>query len=162
MILSHEERMRVDKTIEEIQNVYNEISLEALSVKSKTFRGGKYKPLRTYLEEEIQSGRLNARLSVDNVVFNRGAPVVVLSPEITEILKDIKDDTELIIYKIEDIFDYIEDLEDYLKRHLGSEFEKIKDKYQEYKVNKLTKKEFVSECIKILGKKFVKIFVKKM
>ena len=86
--------------------------------------------------------------------------------KITDLLKDfsiklddIKNDTELIkeyTSQIEEIFDKQVDLEAYLKTHLASGWEKIKDSYQDYKTGKIDRKELIKRGIKLLGKTFIK------
>ncbi len=74
-------------------------------------------------------------------------------------LDDIKSDTELIkeyTSQIEEIFERTEDIESYLKSHIGSDWEKIKHIWDEYKKGKITRKQMIMKCIKILGKKFIK------
>lgn len=80
-------------------------------------------------------------------------------------LDDIKSDTELIkeyTSQIEEIFDKVEDLEDFLIQSLGSDFAKIKHAWQDFKAGKITKGGLIKEGLKIIGKKFVKKIVKKI
>jgi len=60
------------------------------------------------------------------------------------------------------VFDKTEDIEEYLKSHLASDFEKIRNAWQDFKKRKIDKREFIKTGIKEIGKKFVKIFLKKM
>ena len=86
--------------------------------------------------------------------------------KLTDLLKDVnikldevKSDTELIkeyTSQIEEIFEKTEDIESYLKSHIGSDWEKIKHIWDEYKKGKITRKQMIMKCIKILGKKFIK------
>lgn len=81
-----------------------------------------------------------------------------------EKVDEIKSDTELIkqyTEPIEEIFNRIDNLETYLKEHLASDWEKIKDVYDEYKRKDISRKQFISKCIKILGKRFIKKILEK-
>ncbi|MHA1343910.1 MAG: WD40 repeat domain-containing protein [Promethearchaeota archaeon] len=92
------------------------------------------------------------------------------SEKITDLLKDlsikmddIKNDTELIkeyTSQIEDIFDRIDDLEAYLVKSLGSDFQALKFTWKEYKEGKIGRGKFIKEGIKILGKTFVKKIIR--
>ena len=80
-------------------------------------------------------------------------------------LDDIKSDTELIkeyTLQIEQIFDKVDDLEAYLVDHLASDWEKIKDAYKDYKEGKINQKQFISICIRLIGKRFIKRIIEKV
>lgn len=66
-----------------------------------------------------------------------------------------------ILSNIDQIFDKTDNLEEYLKSHLASDFEKIKDRWQDYKTGKIGRKELIRECLKIIGSKFIKMIIKK-
>ena len=71
----------------------------------------------------------------------------------------IKSDTELIkeyTSVLEEMFDMIDDLEEFLKYHLANDFEKIKAAWQDYEDGKITRKQLIGHGIKILGKQFIK------
>ena len=53
----------------------------------------------------------------------------------------------------------IEDVEIYMKKHLGSNWDQIKYSWQEYKDEKITRGTFVKTALKKLSKKFLGIFV---
>jgi len=92
--------------------------------------------------------------------------------KITDLLKDfsiklddIKSNTELIkeyTSLIEEIFNKQIDLEVYLKSHLASDWEKIKDIWQDYKTGKIERKELIKRGIKLLGWKFIKSIIPKI
>ncbi|MBA7692864.1 hypothetical protein ES703_101436 [subsurface metagenome] len=70
----------------------------------------------------------------------------------------IKSDTELIreyTSQIEEIFEKQDDLEEFLKDHLATDFEKIKYAWRDYKVGKIGKLGLIKEGLKVIGKKFV-------
>ena len=82
--------------------------------------------------------------------------------KIDQRLENIQEDVGLIkeyTSQIENIFDKLEtleDLEEFLRVRLSSDFEKIKKHWQEYKMGKISKHELIIQSIKIIGKKFVK------
>lgn len=105
----------------------------------------------------------------------KGAKIVVKAmsereDKLTDILKDlsvqlddIKSDTELIkeyTAQIEEIFDRVDDLEKYLIGHLGSDFEKIRHAWSDFKAGTLNKKGLIKEAFKIFGVKLIKKFVR--
>ncbi|MFX1237435.1 MAG: leucine-rich repeat protein [Promethearchaeota archaeon] len=67
-----------------------------------------------------------------------------------------------IIVNIDQIFDKTDNLEEYLKSHLASDFEKIKDKWQDYKAGKIGRKELIKDSIKAIGRKFIKMIMGKV
>ena len=94
--------------------------------------------------------------------------------KLTDILKDfsiklddIKDTNELILEytsHIEDIFNQLgklDDIEDYLKDHLASDWEKIKDLWKKYREKEIDLKEFLKEGVKVVGKRFIKKIIEK-
>lgn len=84
--------------------------------------------------------------------------------ELIDKIDDIKSDTELIkeyTEPIEEIFSHIEDLEKYLKDHLASDWEKIKDIYDEYIRKEISRRQFIKKCIKIIGNRFIKKVLEK-
>ena len=108
--------------------------------------------------------KAKAKIKRNAVAFLEDDPLINIALETVDTLKEIKDDTGLItqyVSLIEDVFDKTENIEEYLKSHLASDFEKIKDAWEDYKEGRITKKELIKIGIKQIGKKFVKIFLKK-
>lgn len=116
-------------------------------------------------------------LSVAVQKVNEGSQLVVKAmsdraDKVTDILRDfsvklddIKSDTELIkeySAQIDVILDQQEDMEQYLKDHLASDWEKIKNSYQDYKDGKISRKDLIYQGIKLIGKKFVKNLIGKV
>ncbi len=150
------------KTIEYIKKaaqVFEEISFSKII--SKT--GIKLQDLEEMVEDLIFSEKINAKIRKDGIVFIEENPLIDIALETVDVLYGIKDDTQLIskyTSYIEDIFDKTENIEEYLKTHLASEFEKIQNSWQDYKEGKIEKREFIKIGIREIGKKFVKIFLK--
>ena len=152
------------KTIEYIKkasSVFEEITFS--KIRSKT--GIELHDLEEIVEDLIFSGKIKAKIRKDGIAFIEENPLIGIALETVDVLHEIKDDTELISQYtsyIEDIFDKTENIEEYLKTHLASEFEKIRNAWQDYKDGKIDKREFIKTGIKEIGKKFVKIFIKKI
>ena len=150
------------KTIEYIQKaaqVFEEISFS--KIMSKT--GIKLQDLEEMVEDLIFSEKINAKIRKDGIAFIEENPLIDIALETVDVLYGIKDDTQLISQYtsyIEDVFDKTENIEEYLRSHLGSEFEKIQNAWQDYKEGKIDKRELIKRGIKEIGKTFVKIFLK--
>jgi len=100
---------------------------------------------------------------VIRAMSDKGDKITDLLKDFSIRLDDIKNDTELIkeyTSQIEEIFDKQVDLEAYLKSHLASGWEKIKDSWQDYKTGKIDRKEFIKHGIKLLGRTFIKNITK--
>lgn len=161
-VLKYEETKA--KTIEYIKkasSVFEEITFS--KIQSKT--GIEIQDLEDIVEDLIFSSKINAKIRKDGIAFIEENPLIGIALETVDVLHEIKDDTGLISQYtsyIEDVFDKTENIEEYLKTHLASEFEKIRNAWQDYKDGKIDKKEFIKTGIKEIGKKFVKIFIKKI
>ncbi len=96
------------------------------------------------------------------------------SEKLTDILKDfniklddIKDINELILEytsHIEELFvqlGKLDDIEAYLKDHLPTDWEKIKDIWKLYRNGEIDLKTFLKEGVKIVGKRFIKKIIEK-
>lgn len=81
-----------------------------------------------------------------------------LASEIKEDTEQIKVDINVLIEILEGLTENINDLEDHMRTHLGTQWQKIKYSWEQYKSGKLTKKEFFKYSLMTLGKKFVGIF----
>ncbi|MHA1641196.1 MAG: WD40 repeat domain-containing protein [Promethearchaeota archaeon] len=92
----------------------------------------------------------------------RGEKILDILRDFSTKLDDIKSDTELIkeyTSQIESLFDNLgklDDIEQFLREHLASNWEKIKGAWEDYREKKINRKEFIKKCIKILGKLFIK------
>jgi hypothetical protein len=153
-----------EKTIEYLEKaseVFEEITYSKII--SKT--GIVLKDLEEIVEDLIFSGKIKAKIRKDGIAFIEENPLIGIALETVDVLHEIKDDTELISQYtsyIEDVFDKTENIEEYLRSHLGSEFEKIQNAWQDYKEGKIDKREFIKTGIKEIGKKFIKVFLKKL
>jgi len=77
-------------------------------------------------------------------------------------LDDIKSDTEYIkeaTSQIEVLFDQQQDLEKFLMKRLGTDYNKIKYAYENYKNGEINKAGLIKEGLKVIGKRFLKTFI---
>ena len=105
--------------------------------------------------EKVEEG---SKIVVD-AMSDKGEKVTDLLRDLSTKMDDIKSDTELIkeyTSLIEDIFNQIDNIENFLRDKLGSDFEKIKSAWDDYKSGTINKKQLIFRGIKTLGKKFVK------
>ncbi len=82
---------------------------------------------------------------------------------------EIKEDTSKIVLQMDEVvlilehqmdaIGKIEDVEIYMKKNLGSDWDQLKYRWQEYKDEKITRGDFAKSALKKLGKKFLGIFV---
>ena len=102
---------------------------------------------------------------VIKAMSDRAEKVTDLLRDFSGKLDDIKSDTELIkeyTSQIEEIFEKVENMEDFLMDHLGSDFERIKSVWQDYKAGKVGRKELIMVGIKTIGKRFIKAILGKI
>ena len=71
----------------------------------------------------------------------------------------IKLDVEAVSVILEYQMDRIDDVEDYMKQNLGTDWHQIKNLWDEYKEGDLTRGDFTKAALKKLGKNFLGIFV---
>jgi len=82
-----------------------------------------------------------------------------LAGQIKEDTSKIKLDIEAVSVILEYQMDRIDDVEDYMKDHLGSDWLQIKNLWSNYKEGEITRGEFTKAALKKLGKGFLGIFV---
>lgn len=133
-------------------------------LKFEGFAEGLYDKQDVALSVAVQKVEKGSQLVV-KAMSDRSEKVTDLLRDFSNKLDEIKSDTELIkeyTSQIENILDKQEDMETFLKDHLGSDFEKIKFAWQDYKDGKINKKQLIGQGIKIIGKKFVKKVLQKV
>jgi predicted nuclease with TOPRIM domain len=81
-------------------------------------------------------------------------------------LAEIKDDTDEIKLKIDDVTDIvhklmeeINDVEEYMKENLGSDWKILKNSWKRCKKGEISKKEFIKIGLTKVGKRFASIFI---
>ncbi|MHA1147713.1 MAG: hypothetical protein ACTSR8_05670 [Promethearchaeota archaeon] len=130
--------------------------------------GISFPDLKVLVEDLIIEGLLNAEIKGNKILFNiTHAPpkpseikkLQVVLQQILEKLDDVKSDTELIkeyTFYIEQIMEKQEDLEDFMIKRLGTDFDVLKHAWADYKAGKIGKAGLIGQGIKLLGKKFIK------
>ena len=117
--------------------------------------------------QEERQYKLSIKTYRQNKKFEKQLKQLEVSLQKThELASQIKDDTSKIILDIEWVvilierqMDQIKDVESYMKEKLGSDWNQLTQKWQEYKVGEITRGEFAKDALKKLGKKFLGIFV---
>lgn len=134
------------------------------------FRGysvGKYDNEDVGLDGFIQKIAGNTSKLIIKAMSNRDEKLVDLIKDVHVKCDEIKSDTELIkeySSQIEDLFTKLgklDKIEKYLKDHLATDWEKIKEIWDKYKSKEIDLKMFLKECLKIGGKRFIKKILKK-
>jgi hypothetical protein len=79
--------------------------------------------------------------------------------EIQDDTREIKLKVSQVVFMIEYLMDDIKNVEEYMKKNLGSDWAIIKDSWRRVKNKEISKKEFIKTSLLKLGKKFVGVFV---
>lgn len=82
-----------------------------------------------------------------------------LAGQIKQDTSKIKLDIEAVSVILEYQMDRIDDVEDYMKQNLGTDWHQIKNLWNEYKEGDMTRGDFTKAALKKLGKNFLGIFV---
>ena len=146
--------------------------------KNQNFQGLDYSKIEGFAQGRYDKKEVALEIMLQQLDKNTQLIIKTLSDEkskLTDILKDIsvqcddiKSDTELLkeyTSQINDLFDKIgklDDIEIYLKEHLASDWESIKETWDDYKTGKINRNKLVKEAIKILGKTFIKKIIEKV
>lgn len=143
----------MDKQINQYENFLNDIG----SVKSNIAN------LRTQISDFEDNGEFDRADELQIQISQLRDAMKNLFNQRDDRLKNIMGNVENIleIQKITDSYlkNKIDNLEDYLKSHLGSDWEKLKDTWQLFKDGKIKKRGLIKSGIKIFGKKFLAIFL---
>ncbi|MFX0075097.1 MAG: hypothetical protein ACFE96_06625 [Candidatus Hermodarchaeota archaeon] len=82
-----------------------------------------------------------------------------LASQIKEDTSKIKLDIEAVSVILEYQMNRIDDVEDYMRQNLGTDWHQIKNLWSEYKEGDITRGDFTKAALKKLGKNFLSIFV---
>lgn len=129
--------------------------------KIEAFAQGLYDKQDVGLSVALKQVESGTRMLV-KVMSDREEKLIDLMRDLKLRMDDIKSDTELIkeyTSQIEVILDSFDDMEEYLKDHLASDWERIKTAWQEYKEGKIGKKELIIKGVKGIGKKFINVII---
>jgi hypothetical protein len=87
------------------------------------------------------------------------AKTSMLATEIKDDTEKIKLDVDLVVKILDYQMELVENLEDYMKDNLGSDWLQIKNCWRDYKEGEISRGEFAKRALKKLGKNFLSIFV---
>ncbi len=99
---------------------------------------------------------------VIKAMSDREEKLIDLLKDINTKCDDLKSTNELILeysQRIELVMDQMDNLEDFLIKNLGSNFEKIKHVWSKYKAGEAGKRDLIAEGAKMIGKRFIKLFL---
>ncbi|MFX1259979.1 MAG: PCI domain-containing protein [Promethearchaeota archaeon] len=128
--------------------------------KLDAFAQGLYDKQDVALSVTVKKMEEGSKLVV-KAMSDRSEKVTDLLRDFNGKLDDIKSDTELIkqyTSQIEDLFDELgklENIEAYLKDHLGSDWEKLKYAWEDYKAGNINRKQLIWQGVKVIGKRFI-------
>jgi hypothetical protein len=120
---------------DEFPSIYKEISLKKLVAKTGVKTSNLKKMVIHLIKEEIIQARL------------RGSKLVYIQEDKT-------------IEILEALLEKQDNLEEYLRMHLATDFERIKGAWNDYKEDKIKLSGLIKEGLKILGIKFARLAVK--
>lgn len=131
----------------------------------KAFAEGKYDKEEIGLSFIMQKLEEYTQLQIKGM-SNLEDKIIDVLREINEYCIEIKTDTELIkdyMPLVEEILTKMEQnkeqLENYLKKYLSTDWEKIKESWQAYKSGEIGKRELIKRGIKGLSSKFIKALI---
>jgi len=139
---------------------------------NKTFRNIKsfFKISKKEKDVEKKQDKIRDKIYQQNLRLEKKLEKISKSIKKTKSLAgEIKEDTSRIVIKMDvvviileqqmEAIGKIEDVENYMKKNLGSDWSQLKYSWQEYKEGKITRGDFAKKALKKLGKKFLGIFV---
>ncbi len=130
----------------------------------KGYAEGKYDKQDVALSIRMRGVAAETTKLVIKAMSEREEKLMDLLKDINLKCDDLKSSNELILEyskKIENVIDNIDNLEEFLMNKLGGSFERIRHVYERYKNGEVGKIEFVKLGAKIIGKKFLQIFLGK-
>ena len=129
----------------------------------------KFKFLNIFRDKSIEEEQyeMSKRLYHQNKKLKKKLRGIEKSIDNTQdVAIQIKDDTEMIMLEVEYVISIVEsqmakidNLEDYMMKKLGSDFDQIRNNWIMYKEGKITRGDFVKVALKKLGKNFIGLFV---
>jgi len=134
-------------------------------VKIRGYAKGKYDHEDVAIQIALQRKDENTHLILKSM-SKKIDKLYDINREISSKCDEIKTDTEIIteyMPLIKDIFQDVkrlEEIENYMKEHLATDWEKLKNAWEEYKTKKISLKEFLKETVKVAGKRALKLLSK--
>ena len=143
-----------DKANKAIKNAFRHFNLKLKKVFSK--KDTEEQQNKTSKKIYNQQRRLEKKLKK---IENSLEKTSDLASQIKEDTDKIELDVEWVVMLTERHMLMIEDVETYMKDNLGSDWNQIKHKWQEYKEAEISMSDFINFSLGRLGKKFLGIFV---
>ncbi|MHA1149150.1 MAG: hypothetical protein ACTSR8_13000 [Promethearchaeota archaeon] len=109
--------------------------------------------------KEIQSDTAQIKGHTTQILCDTSQITAMLNLVIDKV-DNIEEHISEIAPMLEKITVNIDNLEDFMREHLGSEWEKIKGAYQNFKDGAITRGELIGYGLKTIGKSFARIFLK--
>lgn len=149
-----------NNNIQEIKGLQNCTKLRVIKVNGNPIYKWAKKNLKIP-RDYVQHCRLKDKNELKKEVRTsiNGESFEVILKEFSEKLDDIKSDTEVIkeyTSQIEQIFNRVDDLESFLIKKLGNDFQKIQTAWNQYKEGKIGKAGLIKEGLRVIGKNFIK------
>jgi ABC-type transport system substrate-binding protein len=133
----------------------------------------KYRNIRGFAEGKYDKDNVGLFIAMQKIAEQNTKLIIKTMSDreekLIDLLKDInnkcielKSINELILEyskEIENAISQIENLEEYLISHLGSDWERIRHIWDKYKNGEIDRKELIWEGAKLIGKKFLSIFI---
>ena len=139
---------------------------------TKTFQNIKsfFKISKKEKDVEKEQDKIRDKIYRQNLRLEKKLKKISKSIKKTKSLAgEIKEDTSKIILQMDDVVSIlelqmekigkIEDVEIYMKKNLGTDWDQLKYSWQEFKDGKITRGDFAKKALKKFGKKFLGIFV---
>ncbi|KKL73201.1 hypothetical protein LCGC14_2077280 [marine sediment metagenome] len=165
----------VDKVSDDIDEFY--VKSDAAFQKLRKIINKAFKNIRSFFkvqkkekEGEKEKGKFREKLYQQNLKLEKKLKKISKRIKMTNALAgEIKDDTSRIVLQLDEvaiILDHqmeaigkIEEIESYMKANLGSDWNQVKNSWQEYKDGEISRGDFAKIALKKVGKKFLGIFV---
>ena len=129
----------------------NDAIMESSNIKKKKFKK-KVKDPHFRLTKQMYQKYIELEEKLDRIESTTEA----IKGDTFCILIDVTQIAKMIELAIDDITN----IEEYMKTYLGSDWQKIKHHWQQYKDGEITKNDFVKLCLKSVGLRFVNIFIR--
>ncbi len=117
----------------------------------------KYKAQKVFLENQLEDSSSRGDTEEKTRIQKK---LDAILEKIAQSTMEIQESIETLAKNTEKILENQEITEEFLKKHLQSNWEKIKDIFSDYKKGKITKKGLIFEVIKISGPSVLKGFLK--
>ena len=147
------DRVGVDKKIKiayKPQYLQNDLDVEVVSILDKANES----PVEGSMEEEQILDPLKIKK-----LYNKLNVMESTVSEIKDDTKEIRLDISQVTSMIEHIMENMNEVEEYMKENLGSDWTIVKNSWKKCKEGEISRKEFIKIGLKKVGKKFLSLFI---